>query len=388
MNLAKRVRFCVAAAALGLPVRAPQVASLVLFLVVALAHFVVAPALFAHEIATTHVNAAFHRDGAYRIDVVVDPETLLDRLTLLSNGTRVPAPTDAAELQRRIESHRALFLRQVEVTFDGRANAPTLHYVPLSNDPAKRTALLRLEGRIPNGARTFRWRYALPYSPYLLTLDDEAEPGTSREWIEGDATSKPFPLTKRVVPLTRRQTARLYLRLGFTHIIPRGLDHILFVLGIFLLSTRLKPLLAQVTAFTIAHSVTLALSMYQVMSLPSRIVEPAIALSIAYVGFENVMTRVMKPWRIALVFAFGLLHGMGFAGVLTDLGIPRSEFVTALVAFNAGVELGQLSVIALAFLLIASWAKQKPWYRARVVVPASILIGLTGVFWTIQRAFG
>ena len=378
MKPAQRVRLRVAAVASVLPIRATQVMLLLLS---------IAPALRAHEIATTHVNAAFHRDGSYRIDVVVDPETLLDRLTLLSNGTRVPAPADPAELQRRIESHRALFLRQVDVMFDGVKSTPSLSYSPLSNDPAKRTGILRLAGRIPDGARAFRWRYALPYSPYLLTIDDEAVPGTSRQWIDGDAPSTPFPLTKRVAPLTRGQTALLYLRLGFTHIIPRGLDHILFVVGIFLLSTRLKPLLAQVTAFTIAHSVTLALSMYQVMSLPSRIVEPAIALSIAYVGFENVMTRVMKPWRIALVFAFGLLHGMGFAGVLTDLGIPRSEFVTALVAFNAGVELGQLSVIALAFLLLASWARKKPWYRARVVVPASILIGLTGLFWTIQRAW-
>jgi HupE/UreJ protein len=94
----------------------------------------------------------------------------------------------------------------------------------------------------------------------------------------------------------------------------------------------------------------------------------------------------MKPWRIALVFCFGLLHGMGFAGVLTDLGIPRSEFLTALVAFNAGVELGQLTVIGLAFLLLASWARKKPWYRSRVIIPASILIGFVGLYWTIERS--
>lgn len=162
-------------------------------------------------------------------------------------------------------------------------------------------------------------------------------------------------------------------------------NHILFVLGIFLLSRRWRPLLAQVTAFTIAHSVSLALTVYQVVSFPSRFVEPAIALSIAYVGFENVFTRTVKPWRIALVFAFGLLHGMGFAGVLQELGIPRSEFATALVAFNVGVEFGQLAVVGMALLLLGSWARKRDWYRSRAVVPFSILIGLAGLYWTIER---
>ncbi len=116
---------------------------------------------------------------------------------------------------------------------------------------------------------------------------------------------------------------RQYLSLGYTHILPKGLDHILFVLGLFLLSPRLRPMLLQVTAFTIAHSITLGLSIYGIVSLPSRIVEPLIALSIAYVAIENLVTRELKPWRLALVFMFGLLHGMGFAGVLRELGLPR-----------------------------------------------------------------
>ena len=129
---------------------------------------------------------------------------------------------------------------------------------------------------------------------------------------------------------------RQYLWLGYTHILPQGLDHILFVIGLFLLSPRLKTLLLQVTAFTIAHSITLGLSMYGIVSLPPRVVEPLIALSIAYVAIENLLTRELKPWRVALVFTFGLLHGLGFAGVLRELGLPRAEFLTALLTFNAG----------------------------------------------------
>ena len=126
---------------------------------------------------------------------------------------------------------------------------------------------------------------------------------------------------------------------------------------------------------------------YGIVSLPSRIVEPLIALSIAYVAIENLVTSQLKPWRLALVFAFGLLHGMGFAGVLSDLGLPRREFLTALLSFNVGVELGQLTVIALAALLVV-WYRHHAWYHRRVVVPASLAIAAIGIYWTIVRAFG
>ena len=179
--------------------------------------------------------------------------------------------------------------------------------------------------------------------------------------------------------MTRGQVVRTYLELGFTHILPKGTDHILFVLGIFLLSIRLRPILMQVTAFTVAHTITLALTIYGVVSLSPRIVEPLIALSIVYVAVENILTPKLSPWRVAVVFAFGLLHGMGFAGVLAQLGLPRSEFLPALLSFNAGVELGQLAVISIAFLLIGLPFRNKPWYRRRIVIPGSIAIAAVGL---------
>ena len=134
------------------------------------------------------------------------------------------------------------------------------------------------------------------------------------------------------------EVAYRYFALGFTHILPKGLDHILFVAGLFLLSTKWRSVLLQVSTFTVAHSITLALTIYGVVSLPARVVEPMIALSIAYVAIENMFISDVKSWRVALVFSFGLLHGMGFAGVLHDLGLPRADFLTALVTFNLGVE--------------------------------------------------
>jgi hypothetical protein len=140
-----------------------------------------------------------------------------------------------------------------------------------------------------------------------------------------------------------------------------------------------------VSAFTLAHSITLGLTMYGVVSVPARIVEPMIALSIAYVAIENLVLTELRSWRVALVFAFGLLHGMGFAGVLQELGLPRSEFLTALLAFNVGVEAGQLAVIGTAFLLVGWQWSNRPWYRQRITVPASGLIACTAVYWTIER---
>ena len=223
---------------------------------------------------------------------------------------------------------------------------------------------------------------------YMLTIRTEGEEAAARQWIEGPAESAPFQLSAGIAPMSRSEVVRTYLGLGFTHILPKGADHILFVLGIFLLSIHLRPILLQVTAFTVAHTITLALTIYGVVSLSTRIVEPLIALSIVYVAVENVLTPKLTPWRVALVFGFGLLHGMGFAGVLSQLGLPRSEFLPALLCFNAGVELGQLTVIAIAFLLIGLPFRNRPWYRRRIVVPGSLLIAAIGLYWFVQRIVG
>jgi hypothetical protein len=143
-----------------------------------------------------------------------------------------------------------------------------------------------------------------------------------------------------------------------------------------------------VTAFTVAHSITLALSLYGVISLPASVVEPLIALSIVYVAVENIIVAELKPWRVWVVFGFGLLHGLGFAGVLTELGLPAGEFLPALIGFNVGVEFGQLAVIGLALLIVGLWFRERPWYRAWLVIPASLLIAAVGAYWTVERILG
>lgn len=172
---------------------------------------------------------------------------------------------------------------------------------------------------------------------------------------------------------------------GFEHIIPKGLDHILFILGLFFLQPRIRPLLWQSTAFTIAHSITLGLVVGGVFRISPEIVEPAIALSIAYVGFENIWVKELKPWRVGLVFGLGLLHGMGFASVMQELELPAGGLLTPLLGFNVGVECGQLAVLAIAFLLTFALLRKPLFARMRVI--ASACIGLTGLYWTVERIF-
>ena len=149
-----------------------------------------------------------------------------------------------------------------------------------------------------------------------------------------------------------------YVKLGFQHIIPTGLDHVLFVTALCLLTTRIKTILCQATAFTVAHSVTLALSMKNIIVAPSAIVEPVIALSICFVAIENILFSELKWWRVLVVFLFGLIHGMGFATALNEIGLPPNKFYTSIISFNAGVELGQLAIIVLIFSsLIALWGR-------------------------------
>jgi len=344
-------------------------------------------AVNAHEIGQTQVTATFFQNGGYQFDIAVDPDVLLTKL-LVGNGELPATGLDRAERDRRIEALGSTFVGSVQVLFDGAGVKPRFEYLPASrlSDFAAAPSIVRLTGAVPPGAQTVRFAYGLAMGAYALNLRIGDAPQQTF-WIDGPPLGDPMSLAPPP-PATRAGVAWQYLRFGYTHILPNGLDHILFVVGLFLLSLRWRPLLLQISAFTLAHSITLGLTMYGVVSLPARLVEPMIAVSIVYVAVENLVTTELKPWRVALVFSFGLLHGMGFEGVLRDVGLPRPQFVTALLAFNGGVEAGQLTVVALAFVAVAYWRRNRPAYRRLVVQPVSVAIALTGLFWTLQRALG
>jgi hydrogenase/urease accessory protein HupE len=318
----------------------------------------------AHEIGTSRVSVQLS-GGEYSIELITDAAALREKLAAVGGST---ARVDNS----KFEAFDNVFRRRVQLAFDGVDVHPVIEY-----KLAGAMAEIRLKGSIPPGAKQLTWNYGWTFASYSLTA------GGATEWLEGNQTSKPIPVGSPAP--SDGPTALRYLLLGFTHIVPKGLDHMLFVLGIYLLSGRARTVLSQVSAFTVAHSITLGLSMYGLVSVPAKIVEPAIAISIAYVAIENIFLKQLKSWRVALVFAFGLLHGMGFAGALKEVGLPRSEFLTALLTFNIGVEAGQLAVIAAAFLVLGWHFADRSWYRSRVVVPASAMIACTAVYWTVQR---
>lgn len=176
-----------------------------------------------------------------------------------------------------------------------------------------------------------------------------------------------------------------YLKMGVIHIVPLGFDHILFVISLCLLSNKISTILWQASAFTVAHSITLGLSMQNIVAAPSGIVEPIIALSIVFVAVENIILSELKPWRILIVFFFGLVHGMGFASALSEVGLPRNNFFTSIIAFNVGVEIGQIAIILLVFGLIVAPFGKRITYKKRLVYPVSAIIAFIAFYWTIER---
>jgi hypothetical protein len=242
-------------------------------------------------------------------------------------------------------------------------------------------------GKIPNGADSVSVQFSPLLSDVQLTV---IRP--KHDLVSNNEFSENFKVTISESESSSTINSSIkaikdYIVQGFVHILPRGLDHILFVLALFLFAKSFSILLWQVSAFTLAHTITLALGIYGIVQLPSSIIEPLIALSILYVAVENVYrakSTTVSHTRMPVIFAFGLLHGLGFASVLSDVGLPESQYALSLISFNVGVELGQLSVIAIAFLCLAPVMK-KSWYQSRLVKTLNITIAIIATYWLIER---
>lgn len=235
---------------------------------------------------------------------------------------------------------------------------------------------------LPVGAEAVEFKWAEELGAIVIRQMGVDEPYDA--YLAPGETTQPIQLGGGD-QMSALEAFMFYVPVGFEHIIPLGLDHILFVLGLFFLSTRLKPLLWQVSAFTLAHTVTLALAALGYVTAPGAIVEPLIAASIVFVAVENIFTKGLSKWRPFVVFVFGLLHGLGFASVLGEYGLPSGNFVPALIGFNVGVEFGQLAVILVAFLAVGLWFGRKEWYRRVISIPASVGIAFVGGFWFLER---
>ena len=188
------------------------------------------------------------------------------------------------------------------------------------------------------------------------------------------------------VALTKINSFIKYLFLGIEHIIPKGLDHMFFIIGLFLFSNLIRPLLLQVTMFTIAHTITLVITSLSLITVNASIVEPLIALSIVYIGVENIFKKYSNTKiRYYVIFLFGLLHGLGFALVLKDVGLDYSNLLINLVSFNIGVEIAQIFILFLLFLTIGLFFSKKKYYKLIFQIPLSLFISLIAIYWFVER---
>jgi len=187
--------------------------------------------------------------------------------------------------------------------------------------------------------------------------------------------------------MTFSDIAKQYFQLGFTHVIPLGFDHILFILSIFFLNSNVKSVIIQCSVFTFAHSLSLGLAASGYILPDAKIIEPLIAISILITSIENIVHDKINSWRLLIIFLFGLIHGMGFANALKEIGLPDNHFITSLLFFNLGVEAGQVTIILAAYYMISKWFCEKSWYKKRLVYPISTTIACIALYWTIERIF-
>ncbi len=264
-----------------------------------------------------------------------------------------------------------------------------------------RDTTVRLSGTLPSDGSDIRFGWDSAYGPLIVRQaggGDEAYAG----FLENGALSEALPRTGAATESAGAVFWR-YIFVGFDHIVPKGLDHILFVLGLFFLSMKMRPLLTQVTIFTVAHTITLAMASLGLVTVSPAIVEPLIAASIVYVAVENIFAKGITPWRPVVIFVFGLLHGLGFASVLGEFGLAPGRFIAGLIGFNVGVEVGQLAVILVAFALVVLATKaaeikqlddeelpvrsRDVTFRA-IALAGSIVIAIIGAYWAVERVLG
>lgn len=365
----------------------------------------------AHELQPTIADIALEGD-ALAVTLRLNVEALLADIDLDAvtdtNDAQNAADYDAlrelsgADIAARAPELLATWNALPLVTVDGQPVALTSGTlsIPEGVDPElARLSDWTLTGTAPSGASalTVSW----PDGSGALVVRQQGVEAPFTGYLDGGQSTDPINLAGGD-QMTGWQAFTSYIPVGFDHILPKGLDHILFVLGLFLLSTQLGPLLWQVSAFTLAHTVTLAMGALGWVNVPGSIVEPLIAASIVYVAVENIWLGGLSRWRPFVIFGFGLLHGLGFASVLGDFGLPTAQFIPALIGFNVGVELGQLTVIALAAALI--WVALRAAMQANlegeetlvrehavmfraVSITGSLIIAIIGIYWVIERVF-
>ena len=257
----------------------------------------------------------------------------------------------------------------------------------IKNFEISRDTHIYLQVLLNNNSEYFTFSWIKKYGPIILreNSNHKLEDELFTEYLQSGIESNQFSFNEKNFKNRLNSFIKFFV-LGVQHIIPKGLDHILFIFGLFLFSSSLKKLITQITIFTIAHSITLIFVSLSLMKINPQIVEPIIALSIVYVGIENIFKNYVKEYlRYVVILFFGLLHGLGFALVLSDIGYRSTDLFINLISFNIGIEVAQISLVLVLYLLIAlNFAKSKN-YRIFFQIPSSILISSIGLYWFFER---
>jgi len=325
------------------------------------------------------------------LDLRIGPAGLQARLTVhtidLAHDLGLPAPgalLDAAYLEARGTEIAALVRDRLRIGADRSALVPEITRIEPLAERQSVALELRFSAASEPGVLTVGG-LLFPYDPAHQTFCNiyERDALVRQEILdEGHSAFEHFTGTRQ----GRAAVLRKFLPAGVFHIFV-GSDHILFLVGLLLAGGSLLQLIRIVTAFTIAHSVTLALAALDLVQPPARVIEPAIALSIVYVGLDNLLAAKGRDVRAWIALSFGLVHGFGFANVLRELGLSRSHLGWSLVAFNAGVEVGQATIV----LVIAPWilrlGRADPRRAQWLLRVGSVVVALAGGYWFVERVF-
>jgi hydrogenase/urease accessory protein HupE len=339
---------------------------------------IVAQTASAHPVPFSFLDVYLNKTGLELSLVLHDFDVAHDLAITPPERLRV-----AGILAERAASIRALANARLHIMTDGRPlEIPWGEPENLEDRQA-----IRIAAKIPGATAGKVGIVAdmFPYDPMHQTFVNIYEDGEiARQVILNHSDTRAEYITG-----TRQGAIRVISRFipeGIHHILI-GPDHLLFLIGLLLMGGSIRRLLLIVTSFTVAHSITLSLAALNIFTPPARLIEPAIALSIVYVGFDNLLVKEGRDVRAWIAFAFGFIHGFGFANVLREMDLPRSALGWSLFAFNFGVEIGQMFVVILVASALAALRARSEWAGRKVAFAGSILVILAGSFWFIQRVF-
>jgi HupE / UreJ protein len=348
--------------------RVISAAALVLSIAVGAAWF--GRVLVAHDLERTEVTLSFVPDGSFILDVANDPDWLLLRLEPFAaeagiSGRPRMTPSQPLAVDERdalLASFAPVVIDRVVLWVDGREVRPSsAEFIrprpQMPADDLSPLATYRLRGRMSTDVRSLRWFYGIVIDPYPLTIR-RADGRELKETILGKAWSETIDLAGQFDRPSRFEIARRFLVLGFRHVVPNGVNHLLFVFVLTLLALKVRPIVLQMGMFVAAQLIGSLVTAYGILHVPPRLVEQIVVLSIVYVVVENLVTRKLTLWRLALVLAFGVFHGAAVAGAFNALSAPPAGLFSALFWFNGGVVAGELSALVAAWLIAAILARR------------------------------